>query len=237
MILSEEERFKHYNINAFLGNPNDKGDIERYPYHQRRLKGCMFHAMCYAYGYTSYESAQEVFGKPVETFKDQVNNIEKTRHPKLVVDVGAGRGELTAAFLSHGVECYAVDPSEGAKSIIPLTFQDWVGEECPDFFINKPLKDALTDLQNDPVDTFIMCESIEHIREEEFTEAYEIMVEMLRRTEGMLVVTNWVGFHPINVDGGGWDHIRRIDDGVYDALCSKAKKTVLRKGSHLVLTY
>jgi len=239
MILSEEERFKHYDLNVFLGNPSNAADGERYPYHRMRLKEPMFDALCYAYGYKDYPSTAVAFNEPAETFREQLANIKKrqTRHPKTVLDVGSGRGELTATLLYDGVECYAIDPSLGAKDITPMTFSNWVGAGLEAFFVNKSFSAALDELEDIQYDTIIFCESVEHIREEEFTKAYEAAVNTLRETKGMLIVTNWVGFHPINPDGGGWDHIRRIDDSVYDTLCSKAEKTVYRRGSHLVLRF
>lgn len=238
--MSEAERLKNYSEEVYLGDPNDLGDIERHPYHLMRLKGCMFAAMCYAYGYTSYEAATQAFDEPAETFREQVSNIKKhqTRHPQLVLEIGSGRGELAAAFHYDGVKCYAVDPSPGAAIVTPRTFRTWIDKTSVKFFMNKSMLDGVraADLCDLRVDTVILCEAIEHIREDEFNEAYPIIEKMLTKTRGRLIITNWVGYHPIYIDGSGWDHIREINDTVYNDL-NKNNEIILRKGSHYVLQY
>ena len=239
MSMNEEERIKRYDLGVFLGNKEDTSDRERYPYHQMRLKKPIFDAMCYAYGFKYYEAAEEAFHEPAETFVEQIQNIKKyqTREPKLVLDIGAGRGELTVALLYDGVECYAVDPSPGSADIVPHTFKKWIEKPCTQYFINTNFLDGVTALLDKPIDTVILCEAIEHIREDEFNAAMLLVEKKLSETGGLLIITNWVGFHPINVDNSGWDHIREINDTVYNGLCKTTNKTMVRKGSHLVLKY
>ena len=87
-------------------------------------------------------------------------------------------------------------------------------------------------------DTVIFCESVEHIPGKEFFAAFEIIKNMLTVTSGLMIITNWIYFHPIqknrNMD---WNHITTIDDAVYDSLAAQAKSVVFRQGSHLVLQF
>jgi len=201
----------------------------------------MFAAMCYAYGYDNFRLVEQAFGESAETYREQVSNIKRrqTREPQLIVDMGAGRGELAAAFIYDGVPCYAVDPAPGAAKIIPETLEKWANSPRSRYFIHKSLLEGLKELLSFPflVDTVILCEVIEHVREDEFDEATPLLEQLLSEARGLLIVTNWVDFHPIPTDGGGWDHIRVVDDGVYDDLASRARKTIFRRGAHLILQY
>jgi hypothetical protein len=87
------------------------------------------------------------------------------------------------------------------------------------------------------IDTIIFCESVEHISSDEFTLGWPLVCQVLDRTAGRCIFTNRVDFWPIPVDRTGYDHITRIDDGLYDRLTRDARSTIFREGSHLVLQF
>ena len=87
-------------------------------------------------------------------------------------------------------------------------------------------------------DTVIFCESAEHIPRKELFTAFEIIKDMLTVTSGLMIIVNWIDFHPIQKNGNAdWNHITTIDDVVYDWLATQAKSVVFRQGSHLVLQF
>ena len=120
------------------------------------------------------------------------------------------------------------------------TFRKYYNLPPPHEFINKSVLDTLCEIRKSGLtpDTVIFCESVEHIPGKEFFAAFEIIKNMLTVTSGLMIITNWIYFHPIqknrNMD---WNHITTIDDAVYDSLAAQAKSVVFRQGSHLVLQF
>lgn len=84
-------------------------------------------------------------------------------------------------------------------------------------------------------DTIVFCEALEHIAEDEFERNWPKLVNILRRSHGRLIISNWEKFHPIYATG--WDHIRQVDDALFDRLASEALGTVFRRGAQLVLQF
>ena len=144
--------------------------------------------------------------------------------------------------LSHTWESGAFQSIRGggAASLIGETFRKYYNLPPPHEFINKSMLDALCEIRKSGLipDTVIFCESVEHIPGKEFFAAFEIIKNMLTVTSGLMIITNWIYFHPIqknrNMD---WNHITTIDDAVYDSLAAQAKSVVFRQGSHLVLQF
>ena len=99
--------------------------------------------------------------------------------------------------------------------------------------------EASRELEHEPVpDTIVFCESIEHIPEREFEIVHShFILPCLEATSGRLVITNWITKHPIRADGGGWDHVRAVNDDFYDELVKTARSVIFREGSHLVLQF
>jgi hypothetical protein len=83
-------------------------------------------------------------------------------------------------------------------------------------------------------DTVILCESLEHIKKAEFERTWDLIKSEL---SGLFIVVNWVKNHPLGPDGTGYDHIRLVDDKLYDRLSKDASRVIFRKGSHLVLEF
>lgn len=150
------------------------------------------------------------------------------RRPVHVLDVGAGRGELSAMFALCGIPVTGLDPSPAAASLYARTLRVWAKAEP------RVIADAAE--LKDPADTVIFCESLEHIPEDVFNAMWPRIVEWLNQYQGRLIVANWEENHPIEPDGTGWDHVRRVDDALYDWL-AEGRTTVFRRGSHLVVDF
>lgn len=251
MVYQDEQRLNHYGIDYFVG----RACPECMSYEMKILRpGDMGACLCYALGYTSYTQVQVMFGIPNDNprwlpsgdhFYAQAQRVQAKaiRTPKFVVDIGAGRGELTAALLCLGIETVAIDPAPGAAPLFRRTMMGWPSglsiPPLPVNFIARGMYDGLAELasQGKPVDTIIMCESMEHIPEKEFDLAWLVAIEMLKRTSGLFIVANFINNHPLWTDRTGYDHIRAVDDTAYDKMSSWAKSVVFRQGSHLVLQF
>lgn len=240
--LPEPQRIAKYTRGYFT----DRNMPEIRSWFQKTLRTDHLSAMGYALGHKSYKSIVQALNLPEDpkilpsrTFDKLAFELEKTmtRTPKTVVDVGCGRGELLAAFHLLGVTCWGIDPAPGAASLVPETLS-WVGMSR-NYFINKGAFEGLLSVPTGvPIDTVIFCESIEHIRPEEFEKAFRYVKNILfGKDGGLLIIVNWIGFHPLKPDHTGYDHIRLVDDAFYDRLSKEAKRVVFRFGSHLVLEF
>jgi 2-polyprenyl-3-methyl-5-hydroxy-6-metoxy-1,4-benzoquinol methylase len=160
----------------------------------------------------------------------------RKRTPRLVADVGAGRGEICAMLSMGAIPCVGIDPSPGAKNLFPRTMKAWANK-LNYLFYNLNSSDGLRKMMYLDMfpDTIIMCESIEHIRTDEFVATWVLIKQMLTKTGGLFIITNRLKFHPIAPDNTGYDHITRIDDNLYDTLAQDALETIVRERAHLVL--
>lgn len=238
-ILPEDQRIKKYTRGYFTSRQIP----EIQSWFRQTLRTDQLSAIGYALGYPSYDAVCKALSLssdpkvlPARKFHELVADLGEgaTRVPSGVVDVGCGRGELLASFIYLNVPCWGIDPAPGAAELVPETMQ-WVATDGYDF-INKGMYAGLTEIPRDaPVDTVIMCESIEHIRETEFDRGWKYIKDVLLKDGGLFIVVNWIDYHPIRPDPSGYDHIRYVTDEFYDTLAEQAKSTVFRRGSHLVL--
>ena len=216
--------------------------------------GDMGAAIGYAMGHRNLESVLDALGadpgdpRSLPTHMSGLEQVRAlmtgmTRRPKLVLDVGAGRGEVSALLNHCGIKCIAIEPASVGPDMMRETCQTYDCDEFPDKqFLNTGLIKGLRRLQenNAVPDTIVMCESLEHIPKREFDKAFEVMRGMLADAAGgggMLIITNWPDFHPIRPMRFHWDHVRTVDDSLYDRLAGLASSTVFRRGSHLVLKF
>ena len=186
-------------------------------------------ALRYIYGYSDHLSLK---GQG-DTFREQVKNIKggQTRHPNLVLSIGAGRGDLEAVLTYDGVNCIITDPGPDFD-MIEDTMKNWASVDEYVFW-NLRMIDAVKradELEISP-DTVVLCETLEHITKEEFDEAFEI----IKTWHPLLIIVNYLEMHPIGMSKDGWNHIRGVTDEDYDELCKDAEKVVFRLRSHLVL--
>jgi hypothetical protein len=232
-------------VEYFLGNYGNH-EQKCYDFNQLRY-GDQLPAICYAFGYTSFDQVRELFGfeeegKSGEPFIGAMEQLmilmelEIDRYPKSVLDIGGGRGEVAVAFsFWKDIKVQLIEPSSATPALLKMTQEKFGIYEKVQLW-NKELKIAqrLVDWSN--IDTVIMTESIEHIEREDFDKAYlKYIRPTLRKNKGLLIITNWVSFHPIELMLPF--HCRRVDDGFYDDLCKDAKEVIFREGSHIALQF
>lgn len=240
--LPEKERLQKYTAKDYFLPTRW---IENQSWHKKTLRTDQLAVLAYSLGYSNYAQMCKRLArlgikrdepkKLVGSYKQLISGLEKgkTRNPQMVIDIGCGRGELLLAYHMLGIECVGIDPSPGAETLIPQTMR-W--ENVYHWsFINKGMLEGLKEIEF--ADTIVMCESIEHVRENEFGHGWGLVCNLLRESQGLFIVANWVNYHPIPIDSTGYDHIRRIDNPFFDRLSKDAKKVVFRKGSHLVLQF
>lgn len=213
------------------------GKAEDVPYFKKQLRqGDMLPAIYYILGGVSYEAKEEIYFAACDTLDKQIEMLKKLpRRPHKVINIGGGRGEIDAVLRLLNIDCVCVDPSPGAVVMYAQTMEKWANTHNYKF-INKRYKDSINDNDvGDDFDTLVFCESIEHIPEDEFESVWPIVRSILKKNRGLLIVTNWMGYHPLYPNT--WDHVRIIDDKFYDYLSIEAKKVIFRRGSHLVLQF
>lgn len=208
----------------------NRGTIEVLAYKNKEMRQDMGCALAYLFGAESYELAVESFVRVTSSFHDSVWEIGKTflERPRLVFDIGCGRGELSMALDWMGCQVVAFDPSEAAIDICRETSGSssgvtWV---CSDF--------AQAAMWGGRVDAVVFSESIEHIHPEEFEFAWPKLEELMIEYHSLLVVTNWVNYFPIKVES--FDHVMQVDEALYSRL-SRNGRVVVRHGSHLVVRF
>jgi len=208
-------------------------------------------ALSYAHGITWEQLKQEFpdvfsfneFGRGeslnASLIKPQIEFLEKnaTRHPKRVLEIGGGRGEVATALAHMGIDVVSVEPGSGAERWYASTAEKFFGHlEKPVVPVVKFIQDAMVDIDLSTFDTILMVESLEHIPEDQFEGVWESI-----RTEfkGRMVIVNWPDYHPIWIgrDAGPLEHCRLVDDALYDKWSAQAKECVFRMGSHLVLDF
>lgn len=202
-------------------------------------------AICYALGATSWGQVCRILGcddsialpRGKTSAKEQAGimaNAGLVRKPGLVYDMGCGRGEVAATLVYMGYDAVAVDPSHAAGTLVDETagrFYGLPGMSVP--FERATCLEALRRSSRTP-DTVVFCESVEHVPMEELLAAFD----WIRNRGGVrVIVTNWPAYHPIRAPPGDWDHVHDVDDELYDRLASRAQKTIVRHGSHLVLQF
>lgn len=244
-ILSEDERLKKYTPEYFTG----RRCPEIRTWEAQRLRPDQLAAIGYALGYPDYESVRRVLSLdkdpraiPDFLFSRYACMLDehKTRTPGCILDIGCGRGELMLSFGIIGLRCVGIDPSPGAAELIPVTMDTWYRVQQEEYeFWPCNMQNGIGHVWDRGIllDTVIMCESMEHIPEDEFETAWPVVCELLTETGGMFIAVNHIDKWPIPVDHTGYDHIRRVDDDLYDRLIKSAREVIFRQGSHLVLGF
>lgn len=240
------EYLKLYDTSAyFLGN---YGTYEQKCYDFNQLRyGDQLPAICYAFGYTSFDQVRELFGfeaegKSGEPFIGAMQQLLRLldglyrykRLPRSVLDIGGGRGEVAMAFSFLGQKIQLIEPSGSAPALLKMTKEKF-GVWGDIKLWNNELKVAQQLIDWSDIDTIIMTESVEHIERGDFDEAYiKYIKPTLKKNNGLFIITNWIDFFPIEISLPY--HCRRVDDIFYDQL-ALGGETIFRKGSHLVVRY
>ena len=217
-----------YNTNYYFKyEPKRGGGYLDGVVHEAMLCGAL-----YAVGYNKYEDLVPILDRiKGRHYTVQARIIKQMikQTPRHVIDLGGGRGELAALLQECGIRVTVIDPSKGAANVIQETSK-WFGKKID--HIRCSASDMWYEIQDKP-DCIIMSESIEHIS---FTEFDDMLKGISNPCK--LVIVNEIDFWPIQKHGWpAWNHIRTIDDNVYDDIAQRATRTISRKKSHLILEW
>lgn len=202
-------------------------------------------AIGYAFGLTSFESIRKLFGfkhlagydpDPLIGARKQMEMLfnNKVRTPKGVLDVGAGKGDISVALSYVGIDVQMIEPSHAGCKLVSETKKQFDMTTADFDVIERPFDQAMDYVNWGRVDTVIFCESIEHVEEEDFNRGFLKLEKHLFKNKGLLIILNWIDCHPLPIISRY--HCRLVDDKLYDEL-SKNKKVIYRKNSHLILQY
>lgn len=203
----------------------------------------MASAIAYSLGITSFKEAFRLFD-PEKKFVEQAQSLwdSKSRTPKFVLDIGCGRGETSAFYTQYGVRNIGLDPGPGSVKLFNRTISEWItveNKECG--YIHKDILSGLRIIEQKAKafpDTVILVNTLEHIPVEVFQIAYLKIMGWLRKTSGLLIITNILKEYPIKLNNHpDWCHVAEVNDSYYNWLAEFAKRTVYRKKSHLVLEF
>lgn len=168
------------------------------------------------------------------TAKDQCDWIIKNcnRIPKKVLDVGGGRGSLAHAFAYCGSDVTSFDNGDYCKELYSHTskifFNNLVNVEP----IVTSVEGIVELIDISDYDTIVFCETIEHFTEDQVKNLWQ---KICKNFTGRLVICNDMHYHPIPI--GYPEHVREINDEVYDEFVRDSKHCIFRSGSHLVLQF
>jgi SAM-dependent methyltransferase len=166
------------------------------------------------------------------TVQHQIDFVKQhaKRTPKNILEIGAGRGEVTQ-FLAHmGYNVTAVEPGVDYAELFAYTNHMLFPKEKLNYQVhNKPLH--LCDIDYSKYDTILMVESLEHILAEHFDPEWE---KIKATFKGYFIVVNWKKYHPIAVGQYARKevHCRLVNDALYDSFC-EGHTTKVRDASHL----
>jgi 2-polyprenyl-3-methyl-5-hydroxy-6-metoxy-1,4-benzoquinol methylase len=208
-------------------------------------------AMSYAYGLT-WDELVSAFkpafehdpnGRAESTDKSVVQEQMKflqtqgRRTPKRVLEIGGGRGEVATVLKRMGVDVVSVELGPEAEKWYAGTAYHYFGDGMvPVVPVNKPIQDAMSDIDLSTFDTILMVESLEHIPAGAFEPVWQAIKTQFK---GRFIVVNWPDYHPIWIgrDAGPEEHCRLVDDALYDAWSAEAQSVYTRQGSHLALDF
>ena len=187
-------------------------------------------ALAYAYG---------IYNVPILfTVEEQIQYIKnnKQRNPKIVVEIGSGRGSISACLWHMGCEVYSSEINNWAshwhKASLRRFFKEVASEKW-----NIHIGSLDTFKIPTIVDTVILCESIEHIEQNEFKEWFEKNQFIFKKNNMQMIITNQKHYWPLGGPGDTLEHVALINDEYYDNLEQISQKVLLRDNSHLVIEF
>ena len=165
--------------------------------------------------------------------QDQMDFVKQhaKRTPKNVLEIGAGRGEVTLFLTAMGCNVTAIEPSKDFVDVITDTAQKlYPTTELANYeYINKPIHQS--DIDYSKYDTIMMVESLEHILAKDFDPEWE---NINNNFKGYFIIVNWKRYHPIAVGqyASREVHCRVVNDSLYNTYC-EGHTTKVRDKSHL----
>ena len=228
MIASASERASHYTRANWQASPGEDPKLWR----QGLIRPDMISALLYARGhFVTYGGEPQMPDAALEI----IRSVGTMRDAVPVLDIGCGRGEMEAMMYSLGIQFTAVDFSEDAVELTTKAINNFrlcAKRPLAHWQLFKMNASEIGKLHaTHSFNTVLMSEVLEHIPADEFDLAFEA----IRKWRPLLIITNWLEFHPIERDDTDWNHVRRVDDDdVFDMIAGHGK-TRLRHGSHLVV--
>ena len=250
-VAAKIQYWRRFSTGYTRGYYTDRHDIpECKSWHEGIIRPAdMGAALCYAFGATSWGQVRRTLqcddsmdlpsGVSARAQAKTIMDAAFGRSPKLVFDVGCGRGEVAATLAYLGVRAVAVDPAASVSALIDETARRFYGLPTGAVRFRRATGLKALRMHGEVPDTIVFCESVEHIPLPELYATFEWVAGHAAAVPGgiLVVITNWPRFHPIRAAPGDWDHVHDVDDDLYDRLCSYASRTVTRHGSHMVLHF
>lgn len=106
--------------------------------------------------------------------------------PRKVVDLGAGRGELSAYFAKNGADVTAIDYSSDAEKLIAETVGQHEDARRRVVVVRGSVTDATA--YSDEYDLAVAADIVEHLAPHELDKMYEIVSGRLKISLGSLVI-------------------------------------------------
>ena len=166
------------------------------------------------------------------TVADQIEFVKQhaTRTPKKILEIGAGRGEVTLTLAAMGYTVTAIEPGvDYAQLFEHSKAQLFPNQDLEYTVLNTPIHCA--DIDYSEYDTILMVESLEHILAEHFDPEWQKIKDTFK---GYFIVVNWKAYHPIAVGQFARKeiHCRLVNDRLYDSYC-EGHTVKVRDKSHL----
>ena len=185
-----------------------------------------------------------IFTPAIDQFRfiQEILNERKCRNPKSILEIGSGRGEITA-FLNYckqeikscQYQIQSLDVSPDFYSMYKDTCNRLFNQDLSQELMCGTLQDKYKEIDYSTVDTVILSEVLEHLHEEEFWKFFYYALPYFKKNNTRLIICNSWGYWPI--EKNGWDHIWAIDDNVYDKIVKESRSVIVRSRSHLVIEF
>jgi len=189
-------------------------------------------ALCYAHG---------IYEVPIMfNIQEQLQYLSahRTFVPKQVVEIGSGRGEVSAAFGYLGYQIDSVECNPSAVHFHRATYRRFFDKFPEDNYrlyisdLNRYFPYLPTD-----IDTLVLVESIEHIESREWNNFFNKILPILKNNHARMIITNQKHYWPLGFEGDCDEHISLIDDDFYDFLAKHAQSILYRDQSHICLEF
>jgi len=157
---------------------------------------------------------------------------KKTRIPRKVLDVAGGRGSLAHALKYCGADVVSFDSGNYCQELFDITSKIFFNNTINVTPIIESIENICDHINIQEFDTIIFCEAIEHFTEKQID---SLWTKICTEFNGRVIICNHMNYHPIPIHMP--EHVREINDQVYDRFVAQSKQCIFRSGSHLVLEF
>lgn len=190
-------------------------------------------AVCYAHGIYA-----DMLPK-IKNLDHQIEYIQShaLRQPKSILEIGSGRGEVSAVLANLGCRVQSIDVNARAEEYHRTMNRFMFGQEQDYTLLIGDLDTTYSALDLHDVDTVIFVESIEHVFPAEWVRFYTKIKPILKNNHAHFIATNIKWYWPLGHDRDCNEHVHLIDEAFYTDLGLEAQKTLYRQTSHIALEY